>query len=291
MTTITKPKVYAREGRKDRQPSLLGLFAQMYVDTEHLRVAQQVRQTHLQLDGSAYYAHPVFSEAFQHLLSAQTAIDNYMMPLVKSHLCWQKFAIHIKGIGPHLLALVMGLIRDITPFTNVSKLWWLCGLAVVDGQSLRRVKGQVTNYDQRLKSILLGRVGGQLLRNADPFTAALYAEYYKQEVVKAKQDGLKPEWRPISAKKAEKGHAFLEYTQRNKRWGYYSYPRVHKRAIRKVVKLFIACLWEIWRKAEGLPVTDPYPMTILGHTGYITAQTWIDYNKNHQHEEKVTWQK
>ena len=280
MTTI-KPKQYAQKGRGDRKPTRLGLLAQMYMDIERLRVAQQVRQTHLKLDGSTFHDDPVFDAAFGHLLEAQHTIDTYITPLVTHHPCWTDLSLHVKGIGPHLLGLIMGLIRDITPFTNVSKLWWLCGLAVVDGQSLRKVKGQVLNYDQRLKSILLGRFGGQLLRNADPFAGALYADYYKQEVLKAERDGLTPEWRPIPAKKREKGHAFLDYIQRKGKWGYYSYPRVHRRAIRKIVKLFIACLWETWRNADGLPVSDPYPMTILGHTGFITTQTWIEYNKSH----------
>ena len=285
MAITTKPKIYARKGRGDRKPTRLGLLAQMYMDIERLRVAQQVRQTHLKLDGSTFHDDPVFDEAFGHLVKAQEAIDSYMTPLVTGHPCWTELSLHIKGIGPHLLALIMGLIRDITPFTTVSKLWWLCGLAVVDGQSLRKVKGQVLNYDQRLKSILLGRFGGQLLRNADPFAGALYKDYYKQEVLKAERDGLTPEWRPIPAKKAAKGHAFLEYIKRNGKFGYYSYPRVHKRAIRKIVKLFIACLWETWRKGEGLPTSDPYPMTILGHTGLITAQTWIKYNESRKNQE------
>jgi len=45
---------------------------------------------------------------------------------------------------------------------------------------------------------------------------------------------------------------------------------VHMRALRKTIKLFIAHLWEEWRRAEGLPITLPYAHTILGHKEFIT---------------------
>ncbi len=40
-------------------------------------------------------------------------------------------------------------------------------------------------------------------------------------------------------------------------------------ALRRVIKLFLSHLWEEWRKVEGLPVTKPYPIAILGHKDYI----------------------
>lgn len=40
---------------------------------------------------------------------------------------------------------------------------------------------------------------------------------------------------------------------------------IHLRALRKMVKRFLADLWAEWRKMEGLPVTDPYPIAILKH--------------------------
>tara|TARA_Y100000310_G_scaffold279107_1_gene298053 strand:- start:1675 stop:2556 length:882 start_codon:yes stop_codon:yes gene_type:complete len=285
--TETKVKVYARKGRGDRRRNRLSLLAEMYMDIERLRVSQQIRQSHLKLDGSPFAEDPVFEAAFAHLKEAQGEIDELMMPLVQGYLCWTEFCEHVRGIGPHLLALVMGLVRDIVPFTNVSKLWWLCGLAVdhgcecghlhsshrldfpqddtepaygcsgcdcktfrrtqKPGQSQKPVKGQPLNYDAQLKSVLLGRIGTQLLKNADPFARSLYDEFRAKEELKE-----------------EKG--------------------AHRRAIRKVVKLWVACLWEVWRRAEGLEVVGPYPMTFLGHTGFINAETWVQHNREAKKE-------
>ncbi len=41
--------------------------------------------------------------------------------------------------------------------------------------------------------------------------------------------------------------------------------RCHSVAFWKMVKLFLAHLYEVWAKAEGIPVREPYPMEILGH--------------------------
>jgi len=40
---------------------------------------------------------------------------------------------------------------------------------------------------------------------------------------------------------------------------------INNRARRKMVKQFIADLWVKWRKLEGLPVSEPYAVAILGH--------------------------
>jgi len=51
---------------------------------------------------------------------------------------------------------------------------------------------------------------------------------------------------------------------------------VHNQAMRKMIKLFLACLWLVWRKAEGLPVTKPYAIDKLGHNSYIDPWEMVD---------------
>ena len=289
MITVKK---YARPGRKDRKANRLGLLAQIYMDIERHRVAQQVRQSHLALDGSPLADDPVFEGLFTRLVDTQEYVDKMLAPLVLQHPCWKGFGLHVKGVGPHLLGLITGLIRDITPFTTVSKLWYLCGLAVLEGETQHREKGVVVNYDQRLKAILLGRLGTQLLRNGDPFARHLYDTFKAQEEVKLAQLNSREE-KEAQPKKAshepqetlgkeasqekqealnDKASQMREEAQQKQAFS------PHRRAIRKVVKLWIACLWAVWREAEGLPVSQPYAISILGHQGLVTAQTWIDYN-------------
>jgi UDP-2,3-diacylglucosamine pyrophosphatase LpxH len=51
---------------------------------------------------------------------------------------------------------------------------------------------------------------------------------------------------------------------------------VHNMALRKMVKLFLACLWLEWRKAEGLPLTKPYAIEQLGHDSFISPEEMCD---------------
>jgi len=47
-------------------------------------------------------------------------------------------------------------------------------------------------------------------------------------------------------------------------------------ALRKAIKLFLACLWLVWRDAEGLPVTRPYALDRLGHNSFIDPWEMTD---------------
>jgi hypothetical protein len=37
--------------------------------------------------------------------------------------------------------------------------------------------------------------------------------------------------------------------------------------------MFFNHLWETWRRLEGLPIKDPYPIEKLGHTPKLIAMT------------------
>jgi len=54
----------------------------------------------------------------------------------------------------------------------------------------------------------------------------------------------------------------------NGRWKYND-GHLNNMAKRKMCKRFLADLWVKWRESEGLPVSRPYVIEILGHTGYI----------------------
>lgn len=58
--------------------------------------------------------------------------------------------------------------------------------------------------------------------------------------------------------------------------GIISEGHVHKQALRKMIKIFLACLWLEWRRVEGLPVTEPFAKYRLGHTHIIKPEDIID---------------
>ncbi|GAJ11119.1 unnamed protein product, partial [marine sediment metagenome] len=47
-------------------------------------------------------------------------------------------------------------------------------------------------------------------------------------------------------------------------------------AVRKMIKLFLACLWLVWREAEGLTTRSPYAIEKQGHSTLISPWEMID---------------
>jgi len=137
---------------------------------------------------------------------------------------------NIKGVGPMLGARILSVI-DIEKADTISALWRFAGLGVVDGKAERVTKGEKRHYCSRLKSSMY------LLAVSFLRTKGKFSEIYYRE--KERQEKLHPELRPIV---------------------------VHYRALRKMEKMFLACLWRVWREALGLPIRKPYVAEYLNHT-------------------------
>lgn len=139
--------------------------------------------------------------------------------------------IAVKGCGLILAARIVAHIGDIRRFPTVSKLWRFAGYAVIDGRAERMRKGEKAHYNRRLK-VACWVLASSLIRSDGP---------YRVEYDRAREhyDRTHPEW---------------------------SADHKHKAAMRKVIKLFLAHLWEAWRELEGLDIRPPYALERLGHT-------------------------
>ncbi len=62
---------------------------------------------------------------------------------------------------------------------------------------------------------------------------------------------------------------------------------VHMRAQRKMMKLFLAHLWMVWRTAEGLPLSTPYAHGILGHSPATMIDPWTMVDRPEPKRKKV----
>ena len=162
------------------------------------------------------------------------------------------WATGIKGLGAGgMVAQLLAQIDDIGKFENVSKLWRFAGQAVIDGQKERNKKGEKSHYNRRLAAICWN-ISEQFVKQQTP----VYAEIYYEE--KAYLRRIHPE--PVdTGRKNSKGGPLINYTNMH----------LHNMAKRKAVKIFLSHLWAVWREAQGLPVTEPYAMQILNHTGKI----------------------
>jgi hypothetical protein len=58
--------------------------------------------------------------------------------------------------------------------------------------------------------------------------------------------------------------------------GIISEGHIHNMALRKMIKRFQACLFLVWREAEGLPPTKPYVINKLGHNGMVSPWAMTD---------------
>lgn len=125
-------------------------------------------------------------------------------------------------------------------FPNISKWWKYMGRHAEEGKMPKRQKGKVVDWSPRGR--LIGyNIGEQFNRQKEdhPYKAFALAE-----------------------KKQLEGREGLTKLH------------IHRMALNKAVKLFLAHFWMVARELDGLPVTEPYAGTILGHTGIIQPFYW-----------------
>lgn len=164
---------------------------------------------------------------------------------VKEHPVWP-WMDAVKGIGPGLAGAILAPI-DITRANSISALWKYAGQGVSDGERDRPRKGEKLPYNAGLKRNCY-LVATSFMRASSPYRAVYdeTKEYYQAN---------RPDWTA--------GH-------------------VDMAAKRKMVKLFLAHLWVVWRDAEGLPLSPPYSSRVLEHDGIVPPWRYVpDYEYSH----------
>ena len=151
----------------------------------------------------------------------ETQITNHITKLVKAKPIYKR-ASKIKGVGPMMAAYLIAFI-DIEKADTVSALWRYAGYGVVNGEREKPVKGEKLHYNARLKTGMY-LLAGQFLKANSP-----YARVYEE--AKPKYALAHPDWTKLHC---------------------------HLAAQRKMIKLFLSHLWEVWRKQEGLSVVAPW---------------------------------
>lgn len=183
-----------------------------------------------------------------------------------------------KGIGPTLSGVLISEI-DIARCSTPSALWRYCGLAVdpATGRAERRVKGEKAKFSPWLKSKLLRVMGDCLIKANSPYKK-FYNDYKhrKENTIvpvcmgckgegKARVEDVEGKPDPITRKRATKKVKCENCggTGGPAPWGASKMHR-HNAALRVLVKAFLLDLWTKWRELEGLPVTEPYAVAVLG---------------------------
>jgi hypothetical protein len=243
---------------------------------EKLRVATEVRQSHLKLQGKE---DPETDELHRRLVDLEKYVDGRVANRVKAHPAYPWFS-RIKGTGKENMPKVVGLI-DINKANTISSLWKFSGFDVQDGEAPKRKAGHKLSYNSQLRS-MLWRLGQSLIRAQGKF----YDEYLKFKNEESKKYKVMPTpkarfcpqcLKEVKAKATKYcPDCGAKLSQKKEPEGVLFEGHLHNRALRKMIKLFEADLWLVWREAEGLPVSQPYAQGILKHDHFIDPWSMCD---------------
>jgi len=229
------------------------------------RVAAQVRKSHLEKNKKAC---DLTEGILKRAVDFEDWLNQEMKRIVKEHPANHWFS-NVKGIGDLNIGKVLAYV-DIKEASTVSKLWRYAGFGCINGAAERMAKGEKLHFNKALKS-MCWRLAKSLIRAKGAYYK-FYCEEKKQIIEKKQAEGL--EVVPAAQIPRKKGK-LVEGEN-----GYFSLGHADMMAMRKMIKLFLAHLWQVWREAEGLETTKPYAHTILGHTNVLHPWDFIERKKS-----------
>jgi len=229
---------------------------------EKLRVAAQVRQSHLKLQGRS---DKETDDLLEEMIKLEEYADGRVAYLIQDHAAYPWFS-RVKGIGKENIGKVVGLI-DIAKAGTVSALWKFAGYSVDNGVAPKRVKGGgKLAYNSRLRS-MCWRLGNSLIKFQGCFRE-LYLKEKKGYYEKYARNGIDV----VPASQLPKDKDGKRYEPPHM----ISEGHVHNQALRKMIKLFLSCLWVVWREAENLPTRPTYVEEKMGHTHIVSPWEMVD---------------
>jgi len=203
----------------------LKLLTRLYYSAQDQRKAAANRvRAYKALGIEVHYA----EQALRDAQDFEKRLAGHIEALLEGNDFYNAWLRHVKGIGPLLSASLLSELGSPDRFDSVSAQWAYCGLHVNgDGEAPRRSKGNHANWNPQLR-MTAWKVASQFVKQPGSFGRLLYDGY---RAYYEKRDGAEPKWKP------------------------------HARAMRRVAKDFLRCLWVEWRRAEGLALSEAHPNT------------------------------
>ena len=265
-------------------PYLLRILVDIYYDFQlqriqtQLRIGASKREHSLDEDELSIYG---ITTIFENAQSFEKDIDKLIRKQIKNHALYNQYLQKITGIGSMLAAGLIAYIDDIEKFKHVSSLWQYCGYGMnrychnckkptfievkydtgkkakklhpleicplCDGKTepiiQKKMAGYQSNWNDKLK-VLAWKAGTSFVKQSPK--RSKYRKLY---------DKIKKEEHQLHPKKIKQKSLTL-----------YNDGHLHNRAMRKVVKIFLAHLWQTWRRQQGLEATEPYAKQLLNHS-------------------------
>lgn len=266
------------------QMKSLSSMVDVALSIEKLRVAAKLRMGHLARQKKR---DPETEELHRHLEELEKYVDGRVADLIQSHPAYPWFSL-IKGVGKENIAKVVALV-DVEKAPTISSLWMFAGFAPSEGRTMKRVKGEKLRYNSRLRS-MCWRLAISLKKSK-----AVFYDYYIGEKEKYERRFLSQGYRilptPVGRwaclncgtsfdKKRDVtpccANPEIERKFKKEPAGIIWLAHLDMMALRKMIKLFLACLWLVWRKAEGLPIRAPYIIGEKDHTSLISPWEMVD---------------
>lgn len=269
-------------------PKHLGFLVKTQLAIEKIRVATQVRNTHLHFQNQ----NDAICEELQEMLKGvEDFVDKSVAEIMETHPAAPWFS-QVKGIGYENIAKVIGLVRIKPDPENpqkkyaktISSLWKFAGMHTENGKAPRVVRGKKLEFNKQLRS-MVWRIGRSLCRARGP-----YYEYYLKQKAQYRAKFLERGFKIIPSEK-------LPYKLRGSRKVHYesdgviSIGHLDNLAKRKMAKLFLSHLWLVWREAEGLSITSLWVIAHGGHAHLIEPWEMVAAKKSSKQDSKVKSQK
>jgi len=208
-------------------------------------------------------------------------IEKLIVAQLKNHAMYTQYLSKIQGIGPLLSAGLIAYIDDIEKFDHVSSLWQYSGYGMNRYcQECKKPTSVEVEYSTGKVAKKLhphekcpecGKQTNPILQKRTPGYQSNWNDKLKTLAWKAstsfvKQSPLKSKYRKLydKIKKDERKQHPKKIVTKGKTT--FNDGHIHNRAMRKVSKIFLAHVWQTWRRQQGLEATEPYAKQLLGHS-------------------------
>ena len=256
----------------------------IYYDFQGQRIQTQLRI------GASERAHKLTKEQ-QSIFGITTILENatnfekdiekLIVVQLKNHAMYTQYLAKIKGIGPLLSAGLIAYIDDIEKFDHVSSLWQYSGYGMnrfcpeCKKPTFVEVEYDTGKIAKKLhpheKCTICGHDTQPILQKRTPGYQSNWNDKLKSLAWKATTSFIK---QPATRSKYRKLYDKIKKDERKKHpkkiikngKTFFNDGHINNRAIKKVSKIFLAHVWQTWRRQQGLEATEPYAKQLLGHS-------------------------
>jgi len=265
-------------------PHLLRTLVDMYYDFQSQRIQTQLRieaskrEHFLTEDDLSIYG---LTTIFQNAAAFEVDIEKIIKRQLKNHALYNQYLTRITGIGPMLAAGLIAYIDDIEKFDHVSSLWQYCGYGMNryceqckkptyveveyhTGKTAKKLHPLETCHicQEKTQIILQRRISGYQSNWNDKLKVLAW----KAGISFVKQSADRSKYRKLYDKIKKDEHRLHPKKIKENSKTLYNDGHLHNRAMRKVVKIFLAHFWQTWRRQKGLEAPEPYAKQLLGHS-------------------------